>query len=408
MRLVAAILGLFLVVAAPLSAAVAAEEPLAAQPDSQDGDDVIELIYVLTCLQALTAGQTKVAEENCSEAISINPRDPDAYKLRGYAFLVDHLYPRAEMDFRAGLALRAKDHDMLAGLGQSLSGQGRFAEAITQLSQAARLAPGKAAYWNALCWARAGDGRRLDAALKDCDRALKLAPGAASPLNSRGLVKLKSRQFQAARADYDASLQARPSQSSARFGRGLARLWLADNGGVADIAMARQADPEIDDLFIRIGVLPADCGHPDKVSCPPAFPARPMQPSGDHLQTVSLVFGDGQDLFLAVEVGRLDAMVDQMALLLDRPSLMQHAQTAPEGPAEALARLDATTKRFNALLPAACYCAHIEKKLCSPYAMPRGAQSLHAALAAADGLFRHIHPVWRAVCRGHESKCQLE
>src|SRR6185369_103665 len=86
------------------------------------------------------------------------------------------------------------------------------------------LAPNKAPYWSALCWARAGTGRQLNLALAECDRSLALQPGTAAALNSRGLVNLRLKKFDASIKDYNAALAAGPLQASARFGRGLARL----------------------------------------------------------------------------------------------------------------------------------------------------------------------------------------
>lgn len=122
-------------------------------------------------------------------------------------------------------------------------------------------------------------------------------------------------------------------------------------------------------------------------------------------QAVSVAPEDGADIFLAVEVGRLDLMVDQIALLLDRPALAHHAEAAPRTPQAARLRLEATAARFNALLPAACYCAHVVRDHCRPYDVP---QQIRAPADLAEDLFQHVFPVWHAVCRGHASRCQLE
>jgi hypothetical protein len=185
-------------------------------------------------------------------------------------------------------------------------------------------------------------------------------------------------------------------------------LWAADAGGAADIRTARVEDAGIDDLFIMIGVLPMDCGRPGVRICPPGFPPRIHKKPDIGLQAVSFVHDDDEDILLNIEVGRLDLMVDQIALLLDRPRLMHHAEAAPQNLPEATDRLVATAQRFNALLPAACYCAHVPKKHCAPYRLRQEGESIHGALALAGDLFRHIHPVWQAACRGHESRCLLE
>jgi len=111
---------------------------------------------------------------------------------------------------------------------------------------------------------------------------------------------------------------------------------------------------------------------------------------------------------LGIEVGRLDLMVDQIAMLLDRPALMQHAEKPPESAKAALLRLRGTASRFNALLPASCHRADIPDILCKPAVLTVHGNSSRAVMIAAEKLFSRIFPVRQMVCRGHESQCQLE
>jgi tetratricopeptide (TPR) repeat protein len=235
--------------------------------------------YLAACLSALANGRPLKAEQACGQAIASNPGLATGYKLRGYVYLIEHRFERAAADFRIALEIRPNDPENRAGYGQSLNGLGQFSGAVAEFTKAVSLSPATAAYHNGLCWARAGTGRNLRTALADCDRALALAPGSAGPLNSRGLVELRLGRLPAAIADYDASLASQPSQPSARFGRGLAWLRLRQTAkGASDINEARRADPEIDDLFITLGILRRECGPgaagPD---CPVGFPPNPGQ-----------------------------------------------------------------------------------------------------------------------------------
>jgi tetratricopeptide (TPR) repeat protein len=248
---------------------------------------------LLDCLNSLVRGDTAKAEVSCSEALARDSHEHDAYKLRGYAYLIDHRFERAGADFQAAVRLRPRDDQDHAGLAQSFSGQGLFGQAVSEYRVAVTLAPGKAAYWSALCWARAGSGRQLHQALAECNRALALQPGAPAALNSRGFVYLRLRQFDRAIADYNVSLTAGPLQASARFGRGLARLNLNMlAAGAADISEARRRDGDIDHLFVTLGVLSVACA--DKhVACPPGFPARPAKPDAPaHLMAHLMVKAD--------------------------------------------------------------------------------------------------------------------
>jgi len=252
-------------------------------------------LFLAFCLYQLTRGNLTPAEEACGHALEVNPRDSDAYKLRGYAYLLEHRFERAATDFRAALRLKPSDDNDLAGYGQSLSGLGQYPAAAAQFRKALAVSPQKAAYWNGLCWAQAGSGRQLGQALTACNRALAIEPGAPGALNSRGLVYLRMKRFTAAIADYSISLHVRPEQASAWFGRGLARLSAGETAGAADIADARRRDSAIDSMFIMMGVLPARCDLLGELKCPPGFPPN-LQKTPGAFMTVPYTYDPGDAL----------------------------------------------------------------------------------------------------------------
>jgi tetratricopeptide (TPR) repeat protein len=270
------------IMAQPLTASVHPSKEGLPAPELEDSKPP-GAFPLLVCLNSLVQGDTARAEKSCSAALLQNPQEHNAYKLRGYAYLIDHRFERAGADFQAALRLKPQDHEDRAGYAQSLSGQGKFQEAVVQYRKALDLAPDRAPYWNGLCWARAGTGQQLNQALKDCARALSLQPGAAAPLNSRGLVYLRLKQFDRSIADYTASLTVGPLQASARFGRGLAWLYSGKTDkGKADIAEARRRDSEIDSLFALLGVLPVSCAQKQE-GCPAGFPRKLEKPAPAHL-----------------------------------------------------------------------------------------------------------------------------
>lgn len=98
---------------------------------------------------------------------------------------------------------------------------------------------------------------RLEAALADCDAALKLRPGDFLINDSRGMVYLKMKNYRAAIADYNVVLAVDPDFALPLFGRGVARLRSGDRaGGQADIAKAIKEDPEVTDIMAKRGVRP--------------------------------------------------------------------------------------------------------------------------------------------------------
>jgi tetratricopeptide (TPR) repeat protein len=108
--------------------------------------------------------------------------------------------------------------------------------------------------WNGRCWTRAIIGE-LEAALADCNEALRLKPDVAATLDSRGLAYLKMGQWDSAIDDYSSALRFEPKSASSLYGRGLAKLKKGDTtGGNADIAAARAIDANIVGDFTRYGV----------------------------------------------------------------------------------------------------------------------------------------------------------
>src|SRR6266702_2336800 len=267
-------------------------------------------VFLAACLSALANGNPTNAEQMCSRAIAFDPLSETGYKLRGYAYLIEHRFERAAADFQVALKMRPDDAENRAGYGQSLNGLGQFGQAVSEFARAVSLSPAIAAYHNGLCWARAGTGRNLRTALGDCNRALVLAPGTPGPFNSRGLVKLRMGKLKEAVADYDASLAVKPVQPSARFGRGLARLLLHQTlDGISDISEARRVDPDIDELFIGLGVLSRQCRHgAGKCGCPAGFPSRAEHKAPSYTWLVARLYSDPElDSVPTVGVQRLDA-----------------------------------------------------------------------------------------------------
>ena len=225
-----------------------------------------------SCLVRFALGDLKGAEKACEEVIALDPGRADAFKLRGYVYLIEQRYERANADFRAAMHLKPADDQAVAGYAQSLSDMGQYSAAVAQFHKALALAPEKPAYWNGLCWSLGATGKGLTEALTACNKALRIEPEAAAAYNSRGLVHLRMQRFATAIADYTRSLRLSPDQSSARFGLGLAKLFKGEWDGARDIRQARRLDPGIDRLFVGMGVLPEQCGLTAMRSCPPGFP----------------------------------------------------------------------------------------------------------------------------------------
>jgi tetratricopeptide (TPR) repeat protein len=110
--------------------------------------------------------------------------------------------------------------------------------------------------YNDRCWARAVAKIDLDAALADCNEALKLRPDFVPALDSRAFVHMRGDRFREAMADYDAAIKGSPQNPWSLYGRGIAKLRLGDTAGAqADIA-ASKAVQDVASEFAAYGFIP--------------------------------------------------------------------------------------------------------------------------------------------------------
>jgi tetratricopeptide (TPR) repeat protein len=117
--------------------------------------------------------------------------------------------------------------------------------------------PDASQYRNDRCWNRVLANRELDKALVDCNAALRLDPGDAAALDSRGWVRLRQGDARAAIVDFDAALAIMPKLPASLFGRGVAFRRLGETAkGDADLSAARAADPGVEARFAGYGVTP--------------------------------------------------------------------------------------------------------------------------------------------------------
>lgn len=84
-------------------------------------------------------------------------------------------------------------------------------------------------------------------AIKDYSHAIKLRPDHAAAFDGRGLAHANRSNFELAIKDYDQAIKLKPDDAKAFYHRGLAKFGLCDiDGGDADIAKARELDPNVE------------------------------------------------------------------------------------------------------------------------------------------------------------------
>jgi tetratricopeptide (TPR) repeat protein len=110
---------------------------------------------------------------------------------------------------------------------------------------------------NSRCRTRALLGQELQAALADCNDAVKAQPKNPAFLDSRGMVYLRLGNYDKAIADYDAALAAQPKIAWSHYGRGIARTRKGLTAqGQADMAEATALAPKIAEIASSHGINP--------------------------------------------------------------------------------------------------------------------------------------------------------
>lgn len=204
-------------------------------------------------------GQHARAVADFGRALRIDRDNAHAYAERGLVHHSRGAFESAMRDYDSALAIEPgmrlaieRRQDAMDGLA------GAYASRLEQLTQALASEPENAELLNNRCWLRVINNDDLDAALADCDAALRIEPANAAALDSRGLVHFKRGDYEAAAADYEAALAVEPGRGHFLYGRGLALLRLGKTAeGQADLAAAEQAEPGVAALYASYGASPS-------------------------------------------------------------------------------------------------------------------------------------------------------
>ena len=150
------------------------------------------------------------AVQFATDAIELQPTDPNAYSSRAQAYWFAGEHGPAIDDFTHVLELEPHSVVALSGRGQCFAETGRFSEAVEDLVRAVELAKDNefiVAYArNGLALAYAGLGR-IDEAFKTFDDSLKTTPGNAWAYFNRAQAYELMKQHAKAREDYRTALE---------------------------------------------------------------------------------------------------------------------------------------------------------------------------------------------------------
>ena len=152
---------------------------------------------------------------------------------------------------------RIPDQDLRLTRARAYAHAGQNSQATTDLAVVRASAKPNARQLNSLCWTEAPFDAFVDAALVDCDAALKLQPLSAQTLDSRAFVSFRLGHLDDALTLYGKALALEPHHASSFYGRGLTYLKKGQTAqGRADIVMAKRIAPYVGRAFDLMGLRP--------------------------------------------------------------------------------------------------------------------------------------------------------
>jgi tetratricopeptide (TPR) repeat protein/predicted aspartyl protease len=204
------------------------------------------------------SGQPDLALKNLDRAIELKPDDVNALFARARLRLKRHINVGNDLPTLDKLISPADE--LRFELADLYEESGDYSAAVRQFDVWIKARPNDGLVARALngrCWARATGNLNLDEALTDCNNALQREIENAGFADSRGLVRLRRREFDRAISDYDYALERAPKEAASLYGRGLAKLrkGLAV-AGKADLDAATAIDPKIAAQFAGWGLKP--------------------------------------------------------------------------------------------------------------------------------------------------------
>lgn len=157
-----------------------------------------------------------------------------------YTQLIEHEQPSADLFNSRGMALARAD--------RAAEGEPDFAKARELAVEASGL--------NSICYSKSVLNVALERALAECDESLRLNPGDAATLDSRGTVLVRLGRFAEAIRDFDQALEQVPSLTTSLYLRALARSKTGDRAGArADLARVREFNPPLEEWMERRGFV---------------------------------------------------------------------------------------------------------------------------------------------------------
>lgn len=205
--------------------------------------------------------QPQLALADFSASLELDPKSLDAHLARARLQLPS-IHAGVQVDLDAVDRLAPPEADLRRSLGDLYDAIGQYAAAIHQYDLWIDNHQDYDTLHEALtarCGLQAAGNMQLERALRDCDKALQLAPYSDhyGVLSNRSLVYLRLGRFDRAMADDTAAIALHPKSPYPLYLRGLAELRKGlKERGQTDLAAAQKLQPDIAKHYASMGLTP--------------------------------------------------------------------------------------------------------------------------------------------------------
>jgi serine/threonine protein kinase/tetratricopeptide (TPR) repeat protein len=198
-------------------------------------DDRLPAVYVTLGRMHSWLGKADLALQEFTQALKLNPRDPDA--LMGMAGAYERMgrIPEAEGTFKRAAALRPDYWDGYNSLGLFYIRQKRLNEAIAQFRHVIELTPDNATAYNNLATAymEMGDPKVLPQAAEALEKSVQLSPSYPAYANL-GSLYISTKQYAKSAATTEKALQLNDKDFRVWANLALAYQWLQNSAKVRE------------------------------------------------------------------------------------------------------------------------------------------------------------------------------
>jgi tetratricopeptide (TPR) repeat protein len=213
-------------------------------------------VYFSRARAAMNKQDMAGALRDLDESIKLDPSQSVSFASRGIAHgTLGNLEP-AISDFSRAIELDPTDSVSFQNRGKTYSDSGDQQRAIQDYSRVIGMGSDGPIPRNGRCWSLAVLGRDLDAAKRDCEEAIRLAPNDGNNFNSLAFVRFRSGDYAGAVEEYTRALSLKPDSGSSYYMRGRAKARIDDPTAPGDIAKGISYEAGVAQRYAGYGIEP--------------------------------------------------------------------------------------------------------------------------------------------------------